>query len=189
MSWLNNITDLAGKAESLLNNIDQSAATAISKASTSQNDETVSTNIKPEVLSVTSKNSENETENFSTSIKSTPSKTQLSRKGTSKLGNQQSDEALFNFLNSDQKVSKIKSSPALARPDKLLEIKPKHIKNKASLGSAISRTSKDISGSELSRNTSYDSLISKVSSRRISDNGSHASDHQESNSEPGLNII
>ena len=191
MSWLNNITDLAGKAESLLNNIDQSAANAISKASNSYKEDSEVVDKKSDASSSVAFHEQTqsiEKDNGNMSGKPSHLKTQTPRRQVSKINNQQTDEALFNFLNSDQKVTKLKTSSAISRPDRLLEVKHKLKKNRASIGSGISKTNKEFSSSELSRNTSYDSLISKKSSRKISDNGSLASDHHESNSEPGNSL-
>ena len=194
MSWLNNITDLAGKAESLLNNIDQSAAVAISKASTPKKSDIDSKNIGSRSADVddTSSLKESSVQSVITtsSVGLTSHVKQMQRREIERAKPQkQNDDALFDFLNSSQKVTKsnnLSLSHVSPKPKKLSKEEHKYSKQKLAASASIQSMAKEPIGLEVSRNSSYDSLITKKNGRRISDNGSLVSDHQENNSEPGM---
>ena len=187
MSWLNNFTDLAGKAESLLNNIDQTAAVAISKASTpSKSESSASPPEHEENKSVLKQEVNVSTEDVShTSVTSSPlsTKPQLQRRENERLRNKkQTDDALFDFLNSSQKVVKSHSTASVASKPAIFVKEDLHKSSKKKMHSSSAGVIKD----QVSRNSSYDSLVSKKSERKPSNNGSVASDHPESNSDPGM---
>ena len=201
MSWLNNITDLAGKAESFLNNIDQSAAVAISKASGPSSEDSVEKDAQKRITPKSTHDSslskqhdplqsdihEQNKVNIGTSSdapKLSRAKQQTLRRENQLISNQkEADDALFDFLNSNQKVEKPRATKLKIHK----KVKEDQLKNKPVI-SHLS-THKDITGMEMSRNSSYDSLISKKSGRKVSDNGSVVSDRPESYSEHGEFIV
>ena len=187
MSWLNNITDLAGKAESLLNNIDQSAAVAISKASSPNRLETDTKKVEnldkialKEETSLVSSDSQSNLTTPSFNKQISVQHREIERSKTKK----EADDALFDFLNSSKKISKSHSAANVsAKPSKLMKDDQKMSKQVGNTPGQMKV--KDRAELDVSRNSSYDSLVSKKSGRKISDNGSLASDHHESNFEPG----
>ena len=108
-SWLN---DLAGKAENLLNNIDQSAADLIEKKDKPTN---IKHNFSNEIQTTKSSFHSN---NTPTSIASLPVPTKkilLKKKKTTE------DEDLFKFLNEDSKINQ-NGSKLISRKGKLNEV-------------------------------------------------------------------
>jgi len=108
-SWLN---DLAGKAENLLNNIDQSAADLIEKKDKPTN---IKHNFSNEIQTTKSSFQSN---NTPTSIASLPVPTKkilLKKKKTTE------DEDLFKFLNEDSKINQ-NDSKLISRKGKLNEV-------------------------------------------------------------------
>ena len=108
-SWLN---DLAGKAENLLNNIDQSAADLIEKKDKPTN---IKHNFSNEIQTTKSSFQSN---NTPTSIASLPVPTKkilLKKKKTTE------DEDLFKFLNEDSKINQ-NGSKLISRKGKLNEV-------------------------------------------------------------------
>uniref|UniRef100_H2ZJK0 Golgin subfamily A member 5 n=1 Tax=Ciona savignyi TaxID=51511 RepID=H2ZJK0_CIOSA len=167
MSWLNN---LAGKAESLLNNIDQSAAEVIKKNDGGEN------------KIVTEPNStDNLNKTFpQTTREANVANPQLSRAKAETLKRvadhrkkKSADDALFDFLNSGEKVAKSRSVPVTPRITKSKSESAKLMNLSRSPSAADNSDSKDSSvipsTFEISRNSSFESINSKVISKLTED--------------------
>jgi len=193
MSWLNNLTDLAGKAESLLNNIDQSAAVAISKAKDPAEE---NSNIKSQSHSLKDVPTGAEdiaAPKLESSLRSThePSKLSRAKMQTKKREAERSqkskptDDALFDFLNSDEKASK-KSVTVKKVPSKgVTSLKPVHLDRQKMESHSLAPVAPVPATLEISRSSSFDSEHSKLGARPIGDSGSSSSEPHETISEAG----
>ena len=108
-SWLN---DLAGRAENLLNNIDQSAADLIEKKDKPSN---IKQNFSNEINTTKSNFQSNNTPLSITSLPVPTKKISLKKKKTTE------DEDLFKFLNEDSKINQ-NDSKLISRKGKLNEV-------------------------------------------------------------------
>ena len=108
-SWLN---DLAGRAENLLNNIDQSAADLIEKKDKPAN---IKQNFSNEINTTKSNFQSNNTPTSITSLPVSTRKISLKKKKTTE------DEDLFKFLNEDSKINQ-NDSKLLSKKGKLNEV-------------------------------------------------------------------
>ena len=108
-SWLN---DLAGRAENLLNNIDQSAADLIEKKDKPSN---IKQNFSNEINTTKSNFQSNNTPTSITSLPVSTRKISLKKKKTTE------DEDLFKFLNEDSKINQ-NDSKLLSKKGKLNEV-------------------------------------------------------------------
>ena len=108
-SWLN---DLAGRAENLLNNIDQSAADLIEKKDKPSN---IKQNFSNEINTTKSNFQSNNTPTSITSLPVSTRKISLKKKKTTE------DEDLFKFLNEDSKINQ-NDSKLISRKGKLNEV-------------------------------------------------------------------
>ncbi|CAK8693176.1 unnamed protein product [Clavelina lepadiformis] len=188
MSWLTNISDLAGKAESLLTNIDQSAAVAISKASELQADKSTDSSRMGENPKSHHSGSKPEGGDLDQPQQLSRAKAQTLRREVERASSSKSsDDALFDFLNNSEKLSKPKSTPVTPRSKQLVKSSLKTI---SPLSTQTTQLPKDPTVAPsiigISRSSSYDSLNSKKSGRKISENGSSTSEHHESISEPDV---
>ena len=108
-SWLN---DLAGRAENLLNNIDQSAADLIEKKDKTAN---IEQNFSNDINTTKSNFQNNNTPTSITSLPVSTRKISLKKKKTTE------DEDLFKFLNEDSKINQ-NDSKLLSKKGKLNEV-------------------------------------------------------------------
>nr|XP_026689699.1 golgin subfamily A member 5 [Ciona intestinalis] len=181
MSWLNN---LAGKAESLLNNIDQSAAEVIHKTVEQEEEVGVTAPVEDQL---------NKSFPQSSHAAANAKSAQLSRakahtlRRAAEIGKKKKvEDALFDFLNSDEKITRSRSVP----------VTPRITKSKSESGklSSLSRSSStadvDSKGSpnvpstfEISRSSSFESINSKVMSKLNEEIGSAAAEQHETPSE------
>lgn len=200
MSW---IAGLAGKAENLLNNIDQSAAVVIKTPDsisvpnrTETKDVTAKSRISPAQRTHTDSTLN---EHIPKTSKTATAKSDESTKYKPKTKSIASaDEALFDFLNSGKKLSAHKSSPKSSAVFQKIS----KSRSSASIASATGLPGPENSGSKssaeqtglapapaafhISRSSSIDSYNSKpVTVKLVNDNGSSSSEGVEPYSEGG----